>query len=331
MAFILQKKVFNLRLSKMGEDDMQNIEQITARNLHVFSTLMTSHGLKEAALKLNCSMAAVSKTIHHIEQVIGLRLFERVGGRLQATDVAYQILPSIQRGLQQLDLARYALFGLEAQKKHLRIGVGGGALAALVPQAMNLFLEIHPSVQLDLVSKSTQELLNLISNHQLDLAICTPAPQDIAPEILALCHIEEIAETALIAAVHQSDPLSEKNLVTPQDLVGKKLITIYPNSPTTVMLKAAFREAHVEPNFAMSVSNSMSACYLIHAQLGVGFIHPEVLNPHIFPDIKRLRFSPRISMRTYIYMPKNKQNSPFVELFIKLIKAVQNDQRDFYK
>ncbi|WP_165443226.1 LysR family transcriptional regulator [Acinetobacter ihumii] len=304
---------------------MKDLEQITARQLEVFSVLMTSKGLKESALRLNCSMAAISKTIKSLEQITQVELFTQIGNRLQPTQAAKQLLPMIQHSLRQFDLARHAFLTLgKQQQNYLRIGVGGGALPALVPQAIKHFKQSYPEIRFEIISEPTQKLLNLISNHQLDLAIATPAPQDTAPEILALCHIHELTETALVAAVHHHHPLASKNLITPHDLADQKLITIYSSSPTTLMLHAAFREHQIEPHLDITVSNSTSACYLIQAQLGIGLIHPEALATDAFPTIQRIAFAPRISMRTYAYVPQHKSDLSIVELFLKSIKTILN-------
>src|SRR5690606_30823534 len=110
---------------------------ITARHLEIFQTLMTSAGLKEAAEKLNCSIPAVSKAIGVLERHAQAPLFVRVGGRLRATDEALAFMPSAQAALNAMEVARRDLFQLATEKPpRLRVGVGGGALPHLVPEAI---------------------------------------------------------------------------------------------------------------------------------------------------------------------------------------------------
>ena len=57
---------------------------VTHRHIEIFHAVMTSGNLTAAAELLHTSQPTVSRELARFEKVIGLRLFERVRGRLSA-------------------------------------------------------------------------------------------------------------------------------------------------------------------------------------------------------------------------------------------------------
>ena len=58
---------------------------VTHRHIEIFHAVMTSGNLTAAAELLHTSQPTVSRELARFEKVIGLRLFERVRGRLHPT------------------------------------------------------------------------------------------------------------------------------------------------------------------------------------------------------------------------------------------------------
>lgn len=55
------------------------------RHIEVFNAIMQSGSVTGAAQLLNVTQPAVSNVLRHAEQQLGLKLFERIAGRLQPT------------------------------------------------------------------------------------------------------------------------------------------------------------------------------------------------------------------------------------------------------
>lgn len=302
-------------------------DQITVRHLEVFFALITSTGLKEAAEKLNCSIPAVSKAIRVLEKYSQVPLFIKVGGRLQATAEAEALMPSIGMALEHMEIARRELLDTSKVKvPKLRIGVGGGALAYLVPEAIRQCREKIPNLVVEMVTNPTQRLLYLISNHQIDLAVTTPPPQNTDINLLSLCEFKEIAEIPLVMVVPRSHFLAKRRVVRPRDLVGEPLITLYEKSPTVRLVNAAFKEAGENLNISIQANNSISICYLVDTGAGVGLIHPEVLKRGAFPNLIKVDFLPRVSMKTFLYLPRNKVKTELICFFEATLFNIYKNQ-----
>jgi len=67
------------------------------RQLEVFNAIMRFGSVTGAARELGVSQPAVSKILRHAEDQLGMRLFERLNGRLQPTMEAKAIQAEMER------------------------------------------------------------------------------------------------------------------------------------------------------------------------------------------------------------------------------------------
>ncbi|MDR3101550.1 MAG: LysR family transcriptional regulator [Paraburkholderia sp.] len=293
------------------------LASISARHMEIFAAMMTSNGMAEAAARLAISVAAVSKTIAAIEREAGIKLFTKVGGRLQPTAEAERVFPAIQRALNQLADARNELCRHSVQSpRRIVIAAGGAALTYLVPEALRRMLEEFPDTQAEVNSNRTATILSMVANHEIDVGVTTPPVRDIDARILQLCEARDISNVALVAVMHKDHELATRRLIRPADLEGVPVITLSAQSPTTQLVQATFHQAHVPMRIAVAAGNSLTACCLAERGLGVALINPETLSEQIFPLLRTVPFRPRIPLRTCVYLPKFQAESPLVARFV---------------
>ncbi|MBY8608712.1 LysR family transcriptional regulator [Burkholderia arboris] len=301
--------------------------KVTVRQLETFAVMMTSSGLKEAATKLGCSIPAISKALAVIESQAHSRLFVRVGGRLQATAEAHRLLPVVQRALHHVEAARSEILQLsESRGPVITIAAGGGALPYLVPEAIRRMRTDVPALRAELINEPTEKILSMVANHEIDLGVATPPRQDVGARVLQLCEIRNVMNSALVVVLRREHPLARRSVIRPADLAGLDLITLYKKSPANHLLVAAFAEANAQLNVAIEVTNSMSACYLVSCGAGIGLVHPEVLRSGAFSQLVAAPFQPRVDMRTCLYLPRNKADSPLLSRFIEHVEEVARER-----
>src|SRR3546814_6538313 len=73
------------------------------RQMEVFHAIMQTGSVTAAARVLHVTQPAVSAVLKHCEEQLGLKLFERTGGRLQPTREAEAIFPDIAGVFGQLE------------------------------------------------------------------------------------------------------------------------------------------------------------------------------------------------------------------------------------
>ncbi|MGA9335942.1 MAG: transcriptional regulator GcvA [Rudaea sp.] len=137
------------------------------RSLRVLEAAERHQNYTRAAEELNLTHSAVSHQMHALESNLGLRLFERIGRQMRATEPGRQLAQDV----------RTALDALAASIGRLRGGDSGNALtvsvlpsfaAAWLVTHLGGFLERHPTIDLRLESSTS---VSDFRNDGVDLAI----------------------------------------------------------------------------------------------------------------------------------------------------------------
>ncbi len=115
--------------------------RITLRQLHIFRLVAESGSTASAAAALALSQSATSAAVNELERLLELRLFDRVGKRLQLNDNGRALLPS---ALALLDgarsIERWAL-DRDSQIGTLRLGASTTIGNYLLPELLAGFRE----------------------------------------------------------------------------------------------------------------------------------------------------------------------------------------------
>ena len=82
---------------------------VNLRHIEIFHAVMTAGSLTEAAHLLHTSQPTVSRELARFEKVIGLKLFERIRGRLHPTVQGLRLFEEVQRSWYGLDRIVYCL------------------------------------------------------------------------------------------------------------------------------------------------------------------------------------------------------------------------------
>src|SRR5258706_5547340 len=180
------------------------------RHIEVFHAIMRTGSLSKAAELLCVSQPAVSKVLAHAERSLGLKLFNRVHGRLQPTREAELLFSETQKLQNNLDSIRNLARNLTLQPEgYLRIGCLPSLGLSLMPPAVQAFRRAYPRVSLKIQTRHTEELLNALLTRELDLGVALNPPA--RPGITAV----ELGRAALVCvgppdddARHAQEPVA---------------------------------------------------------------------------------------------------------------------------
>jgi DNA-binding transcriptional LysR family regulator len=130
------------------------------RHVEVFFAVMTSGTVTEAARQLGVSQPSVTTTIQQAEARLGIRLFEREGGRLVPTAEARVLFEEAERAHDALDAFRSLARRLkEGQGGHLRIAAVPSISLELLPDAITRFQHEHSGYNFWVSTLNTEEIL----------------------------------------------------------------------------------------------------------------------------------------------------------------------------
>lgn len=247
------------------------------------------HGsFSKAAESLFITQPALSISIQRVENSIGMPLFDRSKKPLTLTEAGnlyiqkYQQIEHLEQELtQQLnDLS-------ELNTGSLRIGGSHYFNSYVLPSILTEYKQSHPGIQLELLEAGSNELLKLLSGHEIDVTFnCTEKPSD------SFCRIPGFIDTILISvpkSMKVNEQLSEYALSV-NDIIAKKhhdfstpSISLAPFADTPFILltpgnnlynrsNTFFFDAKIKPNICLQVSQLVTAYHLSRFGMAATFI-----------------------------------------------------------
>ena len=137
------------------------------RSFRVLEAAARHQNYTRAADELHLTHSAVSHQIHALEETLGVRLFERAGRQMRATESGRQLAQDVRATLDALAAAVERVRGADSANS-ITVSVLPSFAAAWLVARLGGFLERHPQVELRL--ESTTALADF-RNDGVDVAI----------------------------------------------------------------------------------------------------------------------------------------------------------------
>jgi DNA-binding transcriptional LysR family regulator len=120
--------------------------------LPVFVAVVEERGFRAAGRRLGVSGSAVSQTIGHLEERLGIALFERTTRTVRPTEAGERLYAGVRPALEELGIAVAGARELGVEPSGtLRLNVSSGAESVLQGSLLTRFLARHPRVRLEVV------------------------------------------------------------------------------------------------------------------------------------------------------------------------------------
>lgn len=243
------------------------------RQMEVFHAIMQTGSVTAAARQLHVTQPAVSAVLKHCEEQLGLRLFERVAGRLQPTREAEAIFPDIAGVFGQLEEVTALTQDLGAGRVgRLRIAGSFPIANGYLAQAVGTFVAERPKVQIDLQSLTSPQAVDHVVSREADLAVVYGPVSN--PEV----ETEVLLRSGIACVMREDHPLARKHRVSTGDLRQHALITYLPQTILRTRVDEALGAAGVEPDFKVQVAISITGIMLAYHDAGIALVEPFLID-----------------------------------------------------
>ncbi|WP_404466107.1 LysR family transcriptional regulator [Vreelandella aquamarina] len=237
------------------------------QSLQAFLAVAETQSFSRAAEQLHLTQPAVSKRIATLEDLLGTRLFDRIGRRIALTEAGNVLLPKAQRILFTVEDSRRALANLSGQ-------VGGKLTLATshhiglhrLPPLLKQYTQRHPEVALDLHFLDSELAYQGVMDGTLEMATVTLAPHPVEQ-----LQVVELWRDRLCFVCAKDHPLAQRSRADDQPLSLAELCNVNCVLPgaktfTRTLIGQRFEEA------GLTLPVSMSTNYLetLKMMCGVG-------------------------------------------------------------
>ena len=234
--------------------------------LRYFSVLAQVEHYTLAAARLGISQPSLSSAIHNLETELGgVKLFEKVGRNIRLTEEGRYYHEKVEAALQELNTASMTLRDSKASAPVvIRMGVVSGMLQGTVAKQIGAYIENNDRVRFWITESSAQELMDLVRQEKLDMAIVDNTNRDRS------LHFRKLGQKNFVAALPGGHPLAAEGCILPQQLSGEKQVVFDYDVGKSFGQWAS--GASSEEHMICTVNTAEAALDLVAAGVGVSLI-----------------------------------------------------------
>ena len=142
------------------------------RHLRTFVAIAEAGGVHRAVPRLNLSQPAASRQISLLEAELGVRLFDRIGRRVQLTSEGVDLLRRCRRLLTDVESLTERAGALKrGETGTLRIGATPQVIENTLSQFLDRYRHRHPGVEVHLAEEGGTDLPRRLDRGDLNFAI----------------------------------------------------------------------------------------------------------------------------------------------------------------
>lgn len=183
------------------------------RQLRYFTRAAETLNFSDAAKSLNIAQSSLSQQIKQLEDELGTQLFIRTSHCIRLTEAGEVMLPFALRTIHEAEACTDRIHDLQKLLTGtLNIGVTH-SFSPILTESVISFMKMYPGIKLNVVYKQMNELMELLSKHEIDFVLAFRPIQPL-PDVES--HI--LFQNSLSAIVGVSHPLAAKDKVTIAEL-----------------------------------------------------------------------------------------------------------------
>ncbi|WP_035863666.1 LysR family transcriptional regulator [Kitasatospora cheerisanensis] len=287
--------------------------------LDVFRIAARLGSFTAAGEELGFTQSAVSRQISTLEDEFGAPLFDRLARGVRLTEHGRALLPHAEAVLDRLDAARHDLTALtRLTTGHLRLGAFDSANAALVPAALAAFRAAHPGIAPTLTEGLSAQLLDLLADGAIDLALVTAYPEH--PYDTDRFELHRIADDPVLVALPRSHRLARRRRLRLAELAEEPWIAASRRLESTLLASCA--RSGFRPRVAYEVAGWTAKLGLVAAGFGITLI-PSLAARAARPDLALVPLHPDDTPVRHVHTATRRGHrpTPAVTAFLPHLRA----------
>ena len=288
--------------------------------LRYFSVLAQVEHYTLAAARLGISQPSLSSAINHLESELGgIKLFEKVGRNIRLTEEGRYYQEKVDAALKELNSASMTLRNSQISAPVvIRMGVVSGTLGGLVARELASYIVQNERIRIRLTESSAEELMDLVRQEKLDMAIVDTTNRDRS------LHFRKLGQRDFCVALPIKHPLADSEFLLPQQISREPQVVF------NYDIESSFSQWAVgtpsDENIVGVVNTAQAALDLVAAGVGICTICAECVQ-----NREDIRFVPLKNWHQALYMCilyDKWLEPPVWDLVEKLTKAIRKLEQE---
>ena len=231
--------------------------------LRYFSVLAQLEHYTLAAARLGISQPSLSSAINHLETELGdVKLFEKVGRNIRLTEEGRFYQEKVDAALKELNDASLALRDSKTSAPVIiRMGFVSGTLDSIVAKEILSHIRQNERIRFRLTESSAEELMDLVREEKLDMAIVDTTNRDRS------LHFRKLFQGNFCVALPENHPLSKEPSLSPQQIAREPQIVFNYDMENSFGQWAS--GSSIEEKIVCTVNTASAALALVRENVGI--------------------------------------------------------------
>jgi DNA-binding transcriptional LysR family regulator len=296
--------------------------KFTLRQLEVFLATARLEHLSNAALQLAMSQSAASDALKELEHQFNLKLFDRVGKRLQLNEVGRLMLPKAEELLSRANELEQLFLQQPAQEGgSLRVGATLSIGNHLCVPLIERYRRLYPQSQFNLEIGNTEQISAKVASFELDVGL-------IEGEInQPMLDISTWRSDDLVIFASPQHPLARQTSLSKQDLRNSLWILRENGSGTRQTFNRVLHDLLPELQVILEVQQTEAIIQAVKAGMGLGCLSLlSLADPLARGEVVKLAVKGRqFQRRLYLIVHKQKYRTSALQHWLDLCQASSDE------
>lgn len=287
----------------------------------IFISLYEEKSISKTAEKLFVSQPAISYNLKELERELGYKLFYRTPKGIEPTSASDELYKYIVSGFNIIEEGKNRLREINnLEDGVIKIGTPSHVGIFFVTNVIKKFKEKHPHIKIEIYSRSTSRLIELLETRKLDIII-DMLPINISDKNI----VKEVVSESEFCFAYSKKHFKNINIKTEKDLLKYPLILQETNSSynRNILEFMQLRGVNLIPSIASWTSEM--TMQLVREGLGIGYFVRDLLK--VQPDkddYEVLTFNDSLPKISVCAVYSKELLTPAEKEFIRIMKEDNN-------
>jgi DNA-binding transcriptional LysR family regulator len=294
--------------------------RISFRQVEIFWAVMTSGSVTKAAALLNTSQPTVSREITRFEHVLGIKLFNRIQGRLHPTAQSLTLFEEVKDSYFGLERIGHLAEAIKTFKGgQISVACLPAFSQSLLPYACAEFVRNYPEVNIAITAQESPLLEEWLTAQRYDLGLIEGAarPPGTQSQLLFTADV--------VCVLPRAHALVERAVITPQDLQGQSMVSLSSADPYRIQLDGILAREEVRCRSVIETASAAAVCFFVQQGLGIGVLNPLTALSLSGLNVAVRRFSISIPFSIHLITPDYRPHSTMASAFSQVLIRIAKD------
>lgn len=245
--------------------------RLRLKHLRLLDVLARSENLHVAAAEMNLTQPAASKILRDLEDLLGVRLFERLPRGMVPTEIGRFVIDYARRMLTDTERFLEAVTNLkQGGYGALAVGAIMATASGILPRAIAELKRRRPLMTIRLVADTSDQLLTALEQKELDVVI----GRFTQPRHQALFDLDPLDNEDLWIFAAAGHPLASHRALTLAEMGGSSWVLQPQTSPMRQLLDRCFARAGLRSLDSLVETTSIWATLRLVQEAGMVSVLP---------------------------------------------------------